>query len=182
MNEFTSEVLPSAYNNHIDADGNEFVIYGPDDESVVVTKQDIARMYGIAYPEKRHSRSCNTTSSPPTNSDVSDIDVGDIKEIKQAWHDAQQKLMEKEAVLKTAYNIMTRNMEPNPDQHAASDMYHFVNNELTHFRTTQPLMSAEAKEVIGKFIEASSQDGIIGKCDHDRQLYGVCDRCGELIN
>lgn len=75
MNDFKSEVLPSANNNTIYADGDDFVVYNPDDECIVLTKSDIARMYGIAFPEKRRSGECYNL---PEQTDVPDINVGDI--------------------------------------------------------------------------------------------------------
>jgi len=51
MREFVSEVLPSAYNSTLHADGDEFVVYSSDNDYVVLTKDDIARMYEIAFPQ-----------------------------------------------------------------------------------------------------------------------------------
>lgn len=49
----------------------------------------------------------------------------------QKWHD--EEVAELKELLKQAKEIMNDNLQPNPHQHAVSDMYHFVNNELADY-------------------------------------------------
>lgn len=187
MSDFKSEILPSGAELQI---SNEINCISTAEHYVQVTKADIARMYGIAFPEKRRTGECYNL---PEQTDVPDIDVGDIQpgqecnDTNKKLDEALQLLAEKEALLKTAFDIMIRNMALNPDQHAFSDMYHLVNNELDRFANAQPLISEEVNEVLDKCIEVAKQDRIIGECDHRQSSYSYatgrrkCNDCGEEL-
>lgn len=72
MSEIKTELLPSGV--EFRDDNNVYLIIDSGDE-INVTKSDIARMYGIAFPEKRRSGECYNV---PEQADVPDINVGDM--------------------------------------------------------------------------------------------------------
>lgn len=72
MEKFTSEVLNSGAKVLLNAKG--FYVSNGEDY-VHLTKSDINRLHGIAFPEKRRTGSC---SNAPEATDVPDINVGDI--------------------------------------------------------------------------------------------------------
>jgi len=75
MNEFTTEVLPDGAKITKLPDNETLYAIEELGNRVILTKQDIARMYGIAYPTKRLSEKC---CNVPQQSDVPDTNVGDI--------------------------------------------------------------------------------------------------------
>lgn len=72
MEKFTSEVLKSGV--QILATEKGFYVNNGEDY-VHLTKSDINRMHGIAFPEKRRTGECNNTTQ---EADVTNINVGDI--------------------------------------------------------------------------------------------------------
>jgi hypothetical protein len=80
MSDFKSEVLPSGVLiRKIAGEENSFVL-SDSNQALIVTGQDIARMSGIARPEKTHGCCQVINNSAPIGS-VTNIDTnsGDIK-------------------------------------------------------------------------------------------------------
>lgn len=54
MEKFTSEVLPSGAQLVGPKHKDDFFLFVDEYSSITLSKEDIARMYGIAFPEKKH--------------------------------------------------------------------------------------------------------------------------------
>lgn len=72
MSDFKSEILPSGAELQI---SNEIYCISTTEHYVQVTKADIARMYGIAFPEKRRTGECCNIQSDPALDQAEPFDI-----------------------------------------------------------------------------------------------------------